>query len=89
MSQTTFASFRARFPLLARRVYVNSCSQGALSLDVEEANQRFVESWHRGGSPWDEWIAEVDRLRDVVAAAIGARCETRSRHPPALWAAIS
>lgn len=72
MSHTTFASFRARFPLLARRVYVNSCSQGALSLDVEEANQRFVETWHRDGSPWDAWVAEVERLRDVVAAAIGA-----------------
>ena len=33
----TPAEFRARFPILGRRVYVNSCSQGALSVDVEQA----------------------------------------------------
>ena len=63
MSALTPAAFRARFPLLATRVYVNSCSQGALSLDVEAALAAFTRSWHERGSPWDQWIGEVERLR--------------------------
>ena len=68
----TLERFRARFPILGRRVYVNSCSQGALSLDVESALAAFTESWHTHGSPWDRWVGEVERLRAVFAAAIGA-----------------
>ncbi|MGE0815098.1 MAG: aminotransferase class V-fold PLP-dependent enzyme [Vicinamibacterales bacterium] len=68
----TLETFRARFPLLGRRTYVNSCSQGALSLDVERALAAFTESWHTGGSPWDRWVAEVERLRLAAAALLGA-----------------
>lgn len=68
----TLDRFRARFPILGRRVYVNSCSQGALSLDVESALAAFTESWHTRGSPWDRWVGEVERLRAVFAASIGA-----------------
>lgn len=68
----TLERFRARFPILGRRVYVNNCSQGALSLDVESALTAFTESWHTHGSPWDRWVGEVERLRTAFAAAIGA-----------------
>jgi selenocysteine lyase/cysteine desulfurase len=68
----TPAEFRARFPILSRRVYVNSCSQGALSLDVDAALSAFTESWHTHGSPWDRWVGEVERLRTLFARAIGA-----------------
>ncbi len=68
----TLPQFRARFPILGRRVYVNSCSQGALSIEVEAALGAFVESWHARGSPWDHWVEEVERLRTAVATAIGA-----------------
>src|SRR3954454_20092199 len=67
-----FERFRARFPIFGRRVYLNSCSQGALSLDVEAAIAVFVESWRTAGSPWDRWVGEVERLRASFAAAIGA-----------------
>ena len=42
MSRLSLSQFRSRFPILERRVYVNSCSQGALSTDVEAA-MRMVE----------------------------------------------
>lgn len=64
--------FRARFPICGRRVYVNSCSQGALSIDVEAALTAFTESWRDRGSPWDRWVEEVERLRAAFAAMIGA-----------------
>jgi selenocysteine lyase/cysteine desulfurase len=68
----TPSEFRKRFPILAHRVYVNSCSQGALSVDVEEAFALYLESWHREGSPWELWVAEVNRLRAKFASSIGA-----------------
>lgn len=64
--------FRTRFPIFNSRVYVNSCSQGALSVEVEAAFGAFIESWHTQGSPWDRWVGEVERLRTVFAASIGA-----------------
>ncbi|MGE0360822.1 MAG: aminotransferase class V-fold PLP-dependent enzyme [Vicinamibacterales bacterium] len=79
----TLDQFRARFPILGRRVYVNSCSQGALSLEVAAALQAFVESWHAGGSPWDRWIDEVERLRSAVAASIGAAADEIAVMPSA------
>ncbi|HKB09437.1 MAG TPA: aminotransferase class V-fold PLP-dependent enzyme [Vicinamibacterales bacterium] len=64
--------FRSRFPILTRRVYVNSCSQGALSIDVDEAVRAYLASWHEHGSPWERWVEEVERLRARFAASIGA-----------------
>jgi selenocysteine lyase/cysteine desulfurase len=68
----TLDEFRARFPILRRRVYVNSCSQGALSTDVDEAMRAYLDSWHEGGSPWERWVEEVEHLRARFAASIGA-----------------
>ena len=68
----TVEQFRARFPIFGRTVYVNSCSQGALSLDVRAALDTFTASWDRHGSPWGPWVGEVERLRAAFAASIGA-----------------
>ena len=75
--------FRARFPILGRRVYVNSCSQGALSIDVEQAVGTYLESWHRDGSPWELWVADVNRLRARFAASIGADADEIAVMPSA------
>ncbi len=72
MSTLSLDAFRGRFPLLSRRIYVNSCSQGALSLDVEHALQQFLESWHDRGSPWDTWVGKVEALREAFARSVGA-----------------
>ncbi len=66
------AQFRARFPIFKHRVYVNSCSQGALSTDVEAALHEYTESWHAGGSPWELWVEKVEHLRTRLAASIRA-----------------
>ena len=68
----TFEQFRARFPIFGHRIYLNSCSQGALSLEVEAAVGAFLDSWRSEGSPWDRWVGEVERLRASFAASIGA-----------------
>jgi len=72
MSSLSPEQFRSRFPIFGRRIYVNSCSQGALSLDVEAAIHEYTASWHEGGSPWELWVEKVEELRGVFAASIGA-----------------
>jgi selenocysteine lyase/cysteine desulfurase len=72
MTRLSPDQFRARFPIFGRRIYVNSCSQGALSTDVEAAIQEYVASWHEHGSPWELWVQKVEELRTAFAAAIGA-----------------
>lgn len=79
----SLAEFRARFPIFGRRIYVNSCSQGALSIDVEAAMRAYLETWHEAGSPWDVWVDEVERLRQAFAAAIGARADEVAVMPSA------
>src|SRR3977135_2876769 len=68
----TLDEFRSRFPIFKRRVYVNSCSQGALSTEVDEAMRGYLDSWHESGSPWEMWVEQVERLRACFAASIGA-----------------
>jgi selenocysteine lyase/cysteine desulfurase len=72
MSRLSPEQFRARFPIFKRRVYVNSCSQGALSMEVEAAVHEWLRSWHESGSPWEHWVEQVDVLRAEFAAFIGA-----------------
>src|SRR5262245_27900764 len=75
--------FRSRFPIFERRVYVNSCSQGALSLDVDAAFREYLDSWHESGSPWEMWVEHVERLRARFAASIGADLEEVAVMPSA------
>ena len=71
-TETLFADFRKRFPIFRNRIYLNSCSQGALSGEVEAALQEFIQSWKSSGSPWDHWIEVQEELRREFAAMIGA-----------------
>lgn len=89
MPSATLEHFRARFPLLGRRVYVNSCSQGALSTDVEAALAAFTASWQAGGSPWDAWVGELERLRELFATSIGADSDEIAVMPNATTAAAA
>ncbi len=72
MANLSLEAFRWRFPLLGKRVYLNTCEQGALSIDVDQAFRNYLESWDAKGSPWDAWLGQVNVLRDLFARAIGA-----------------
>jgi selenocysteine lyase/cysteine desulfurase len=67
--------FRKKFPVLRNKVYLNSCSQGALSGEVEAAMLEYLHSWHRDGSPWDVWVDHYEIGRHCFAEFIGARPE--------------
>ena len=64
--------FRSRFPIFRRRVYVNSCSQGALSTNVDDALRSYMDSWHECGSAWEMRVGQVEFLRERFAGSIGA-----------------
>jgi len=65
-------NIRSQFPIFERKIYLNSCSQGALSAAVEAGLLDYVASWHQGGSPWDRWVQKYEEARAVFARFIGA-----------------
>lgn len=64
--------FRRLFPIFRHRIYLNSCSQGALADPVQESLEEFIQSWHEQGNPWELWCERMEELRVEFAALIGA-----------------
>lgn len=71
----SIVDFRSKFPVLRDKLYLNSCSQGALSEEVEAAMLDYLRSWHRDGSPWDIWVNHYEEGRRCFAKFIGAEPE--------------
>jgi selenocysteine lyase/cysteine desulfurase len=65
--------WRSRFPIFERQTYINSCSQGALSLDVRAAYDAYLADWDAKGSPWDYWVERNEAMRAAFARLINAR----------------
>jgi selenocysteine lyase/cysteine desulfurase len=65
-------AFRKQFPIFDQKIYLSSCSQGALSIPVEASLQEFVESWHTHGNPWETWVSRMEELRAEFARLINA-----------------
>lgn len=63
---------RERFPLLETTTYFNSCSQGALSIDVREAYEAYLQDWDEKGSPWEYWVERLETARSAFAGLIHA-----------------
>ncbi len=63
---------RDRFPILKNKVFINSCSKGALSLDVRDAYQQYLTDWATEGSPWELWVEQMEILRTKFAMLIDA-----------------
>jgi len=68
-------AYRDEFPILARKVYLNSCSLGALSRRSMQAMARFQEQWNEyGAQAWYSlWMGELAALREKFARLIGAK----------------
>lgn len=65
-------SLRDRFPIFETKVYMNSCSQGALSVDVINAYKAYLEDWQEKGSPWELWVERMEAARHAFAGLIKA-----------------
>ncbi len=63
---------RHRFPVFERLVYLNSCSQGALSDSVRAAYLDYLDGWDERGAPWDYWVERGETARATFARLVGA-----------------
>ncbi len=63
---------RHRFPIFEKRVYFNSCSQGALSDSVRDAYGRYLEDWDERGAPWGHWVEKTEDARRTFARLVGS-----------------
>src|SRR5688572_11270438 len=65
-------SIRDHFPIFQNKVYLNSCSQGALSIDVQKAYENYLKDWDEKGSPWELWVNRSEAARQAFAGLINA-----------------
>jgi selenocysteine lyase/cysteine desulfurase len=65
-------AIRSRFSIFARKIYLNSCSQGALSDAVQAGLENYIASWHEQGSPWELWVEQYEEARTAFAQFINA-----------------
>ena len=63
---------RSRFSIFQRKIYLNTCSQGALSDAVEAGLENYIASWHEQGSPWETWVERYEEARAGFADFINA-----------------
>src|SRR5438045_2817782 len=71
------AGYRSEFPIFRDRIYLNTCSLGALGERARRKATPFLDAWDaRGAAAWyDVWWAALAELRDRYARVIGATAE--------------
>src|SRR5258707_8661828 len=72
MKRIDVGAVRERFPIFEKQVYINSCSQGALSLDVIQAYEQYLCDWDERGAPWDYWVERAETTRKSIATLLNA-----------------
>jgi len=65
----------SRFPGIENRAYMANCSQGPLSVDVQQALADYMHGWLEKGNPWDEWMETVENASSAFALLIRAKKE--------------
>ena len=66
------AAIRSRFPIFEHTTYANSCSQGALSVDVRRAYEEYLDGWDAHGAEWEHWLERAEAARVAFARLVGA-----------------
>ena len=66
-------AIRGRFPVFERKVYVNSCSQGALSNEVRAAYEEYLAGWDEHGAEWEHWVERAEAARAAFAGLVCAQ----------------
>lgn len=72
LTDTQIQEIRSRFKIFRSRIYLNTCSQGALSDAVEAGFNDYIASWHEQGSPWETWVERYEEARSAFAQFINA-----------------
>jgi selenocysteine lyase/cysteine desulfurase len=63
---------RDHFPIFENKVFINSCSKGALSHEVKKAYSDYLNDWQVIGSPWELWVEKQEATRNIFADLINA-----------------
>jgi selenocysteine lyase/cysteine desulfurase len=72
LTDSQITEVRSRFRIFDRKIYLNTCSQGALSDAVEAGFEDYLASWHEQGSPWARWVEHYEEARTAFAHFINA-----------------
>src|SRR5258708_3502935 len=72
MQKIDVNSLRERFPIFQRQLYINSCSQGALSDDVRRAYDTYLCDWDEQGAPWEYWVERAETVRKAFVDLVNA-----------------
>ncbi len=67
-----WGQIRSRFPVLENKTYLNSCSYGALAIDVKDAFKRYLRDREEQGTDWNYWVERNESVRSAVATFLGA-----------------
>lgn len=67
--------FRSRFKIFEEKTHLNSCSYGALSIDVRAAYEEYLSHRDTYGSPWDIFMEKYEQSRVAFAELINAQPE--------------
>jgi selenocysteine lyase/cysteine desulfurase len=68
-------AIRNRFPVFREKVYVNSCSQGALSDAVRAAYEEYLDGWDANGAEWDHWVERSEAIRGRFAELLSVQAD--------------
>ena len=63
---------RSRFSIFQRKIYLNSCSLGALSDAVQGGLEDYLAIWREQGSPWEIFMDRYEAARTAFAEFIHA-----------------
>lgn len=72
LTEEQVREIRSRFKIFQSKIYLNTCSQGALSDAVESGFDDYIASWHEQGSPWETWVERYEEARIAFARFIHA-----------------
>jgi selenocysteine lyase/cysteine desulfurase len=70
---TDFKALRSRFPVLARKTYLNSGSYCALADSVKEAINNYMDDRLLVGANWDVWVMKNEAVRSLMAQVLRAQ----------------
>jgi selenocysteine lyase/cysteine desulfurase len=63
-------AFRARFPTLNTKAYINSGSYGLLANEVKAAFEAYLDDRLRCGSEWGWWVERAEAVRNGMAGLL-------------------
>ena len=68
MGIINWADVRAKFPVTSRSVYLNTAAAGPLATSTAKAASLYYEQMMNDGDVhWDEWLAEVEKVRSSTS----------------------